>query len=45
MNLSLDHCEFGWDGGAEWIDIDKPLPAPIYPDGLERLLRRIPLVV
>jgi 8-oxo-dGTP pyrophosphatase MutT (NUDIX family) len=32
--------ESGWDGPAEWLDLRKPLPAPLYPVGLEGLLRR-----
>jgi ADP-ribose pyrophosphatase YjhB (NUDIX family) len=31
--------EPGWDGPAEWIDLSAPLRAPLYPTGLEELLR------
>ena len=31
--------ESGWDGHAEWLDFQTPLSAPLYPDGLEQLLR------
>jgi ADP-ribose pyrophosphatase YjhB (NUDIX family) len=30
--------EPGWDGPAEWIDVSRPLPCPLYPEGLEGLL-------
>lgn len=30
--------EPGWDGPAEWLDLTKPLPGPLYPDGLQDLL-------
>ncbi len=30
-----------WDGGARWIDLADPLPAPLYPDGLMTLLKRV----
>jgi 8-oxo-dGTP pyrophosphatase MutT (NUDIX family) len=30
--------EAGWDGPAEWIDLSVPLPCPLYPTGLERVL-------
>jgi ADP-ribose pyrophosphatase YjhB (NUDIX family) len=30
--------EAGWDGPAGWIDLAAPLPWPLYPTGLERLL-------
>jgi len=33
-------CEPGWDGPAEWIDLSELVPAPLYPVGLESLLRR-----
>lgn len=33
-------AEPGWDGPAEWLDLRKPLSAPLYPDGLEALLRQ-----
>jgi 8-oxo-dGTP pyrophosphatase MutT (NUDIX family) len=32
--------EAGWDGPAKWLDLQKPLPAPLYPIGLEGLLQR-----
>ena len=32
--------ESGWDGPAEWLDLTKPLPGPLYPEGLLDLLRR-----
>ena len=35
----LSICEPGWDGPAEWLDLSEPLPAPLYPVGLEGLLR------
>ncbi len=36
---SLPTCEPGWDGPAEWLDLSKPRSAPLYPSGLEELLR------
>jgi hypothetical protein len=32
--------EPGWDGPAEWLVLTESLPAPLYPAGLEGLLRQ-----
>jgi ADP-ribose pyrophosphatase YjhB (NUDIX family) len=37
---TVEICEPGWDGPAEWLVLAEPLPAPLYPVGLEGLLRR-----
>ena len=34
-------CEPGWDGPAEWLVLSEPLPAPLYPAGLQSLLENI----
>lgn len=31
--------EAWWTGPAEWIDLAVPLPLPLYPAGLDTLLR------
>ena len=31
--------EGGWDGPAEWLNIEATIPRPLYPTGLEDLLR------
>lgn len=28
-----------WDGGTRWLDLSEPLPHPLYPDGLLKLLQ------
>jgi ADP-ribose pyrophosphatase YjhB (NUDIX family) len=33
--------EPGWDGPAEWIALDDPFAIPLYPAGLDNLLRRV----
>lgn len=35
---SLPLAEDIWDGPARWIDLSRPLPAPLYPEGLLALL-------
>ncbi len=37
-NAELPLSEPGWDGPARWVDLDDPLAAPLYPEGLSRLL-------
>jgi ADP-ribose pyrophosphatase YjhB (NUDIX family) len=32
--------EPGWDGPAEWLVLSDSLPAPLYPAGLQDLLRQ-----
>jgi len=32
--------EPGWDGPAEWLVLSESLPAPLYPAGLQDLLRQ-----
>jgi len=37
---TLPVCEPGWDGPAEWLDLRAPQTIPLYPEGLDELLRQ-----
>ncbi len=35
---TLPFREPGWHGPAQWLSLEDPIPAPLYPEGLTTLL-------